>query len=64
MDGLFGEVEETKWDTTKRMNEKGGMNEYKFERYVEDNLMRLYPDTADIPGKRVMIKADSGPGCM
>ena len=24
--------------------------------------MRLYPDVADEPGKRVIIKCDSGPG--
>ena len=43
------------------MNEKGGMNEIEFEKYVEDNLTRLYPDSADLPGKRVMLKVDSGP---
>jgi hypothetical protein len=24
----------------------------------------LYPDAKDVPGKRVLIKLDSGPGCL
>ena len=30
--------------------------------YVESHLCVLYPDAEDVPGKRVLLKADSGPG--
>ena len=66
VEDLFGKWKLTKFPTTTyRMNEKRGMkNEIEFEKYVKDNLMRLYLDAADLPGKRVMIKVDSGPGQM
>ena len=44
------------------MNGKGGMDEEEFAKYIECNIMRLYPDAADIPGRRVIVKLDSGPG--
>jgi hypothetical protein len=44
------------------MNERGGMNKDKFKEYIKNSLVTLYPDAADIPGKRVPFKADSGPG--
>ena len=64
VEGVFGKPKLTSFHTTFRMNDKGGMNEIEFEIYVEDNLIRLYPDAADLPGKRVMIEVDSGPGQM
>jgi hypothetical protein len=44
------------------MNERGGMNTDEFEFYVKNSLLTLYPDAADVPGRRVLLKADSGPG--
>ena len=44
------------------MNEKGGMDNKEFDKYIRNNIMRLYPDAADEPGKRVIIKCNSGPG--
>jgi hypothetical protein len=44
------------------MNERGGMNTNEFELYVKNSLVTLYPDAADLPGRRVLLKADSGPG--
>jgi hypothetical protein len=44
------------------MNERGGMNKEEFEEYVKNSLVTLFPDAADIPSKRVLLKADSGPG--
>ena len=58
VESRFGKVKLTKFPTTYRMNE------IEFEKYVQDNLMRLYPDAADLPGERVMIKVDSGLGQM
>jgi hypothetical protein len=45
------------------MNEKGGMMDDEFEKYIDNSIVPLYPDLADMPGKRVLLKVDSGPGC-
>jgi hypothetical protein len=44
------------------MNDKGGMTKDEFEEYLKNSIITLYPDAADVPGKRVILKADSGPG--
>jgi hypothetical protein len=44
------------------MNEKGGMNDEEFFKYIMTSIRRLYPDMSDKPGKRVLLKMDSGPG--
>jgi hypothetical protein len=44
------------------MNDKGGMTKDEFEEYLKNSVVTLYPDAADAPGKRVLLKADSGPG--
>ena len=36
-------------------------DEVEFEKYVMNSIVPLYPDSDDVPGKRVMIKVDSGP---
>jgi hypothetical protein len=41
-------------------NEKGGMNTPEFMKYVL-NIRHIFPDRADINGKRIMLKVDSGP---
>ena len=33
-----------------------------FSKYLQQAIMPLYPDSQDIPGKRVLIIVDSGPG--
>ena len=38
------------------------MDEAEFAKYVKNNIIPLYPDALDVPGKRVMLKVDSGPG--
>ena len=38
------------------------MTKEEFCEYVMNSLVPLYPDACDEPGKRVMIKVDSGPG--
>jgi hypothetical protein len=43
------------------MNEKGGMDEDEYEKYVLNVICYLYPDAANMPGKRVIIKVDGGP---
>eukprot|EP00985_Skeletonema_marinoi_P026211 scaffold20141_cov66-Skeletonema_marinoi.AAC.1 len=60
--GKWGHESDTSFLPTIGMNEKGGMNDPEFEKYFLENIVRLYPDAADVPGKRVMLKVDSGPG--
>ena len=64
IEGKFGCEEKKNWQGTFGMNQKGGMDNDKFEKYVQNNLVRLYPDAADIKGHRVIIKCDGRPGRM
>ena len=45
-------------------NKKGGMNKEELRKYLVQAILPLYPDAADVPGNRVLIKIDSGPGRM
>ena len=60
--GKFGTDKRQDWPITFGLNEKGGMDDEEFEEYVIHSICILYPDAADVKGRRVMIKADSGPG--
>ena len=60
--GKFGCEKEKQWPCTIGMNEKGGMDDNEFEQYVFTELVLLWLHAEDIPGKWVMLKADSGPG--
>jgi hypothetical protein len=42
-------------------NEKGGIKAPEFRKYVL-NIRHIFPDCADVGGKRIMLKVDSGPG--
>jgi hypothetical protein len=44
------------------MNEKLGMNNKEFERYIDNSIVPLYPDLEDRPGKIILLKVDSGCG--
>lgn len=51
------------WSATHNVNEKGGMNKEDFAAYIEKNFIPLVADdVADIPGKRVVLLVDGGPG--
>jgi len=50
------------WPCTIRMNEKDGMTDDKFEKYIDNSIILLYPDLEDTPGKHVLLKVDSSPG--
>ena len=39
------------------------MSDDEFEKYIETSIVPLYPDLQDTPGKRVLLKVDSSPGC-
>jgi hypothetical protein len=60
--GRFRYGEERIFPATIGMNEKGGMTDVEFDRYIENSVVPLFPDLADRPGKRVLLKVDSGPG--
>jgi len=61
--GKFGnETWRDDYAATIGCNEKGGMDSEEFLKYLESNVIPLYPDAEDVPGKRVLIKCDSGPG--
>jgi hypothetical protein len=60
--GRFGCEEERVWPCTIGLNEKGGMNNREFDKYIDNSIVLLYPDFEDTPGKRVLLKVDSGTG--
>ena len=61
--GRFGNMEERSWPCTIGMNKNGGMMDEEFEKYIDNIIVPLYPDLEDTPGKHVLLKVDSGPGC-
>ena len=51
------------FSATHGVNEKGGMNQHDFGKYIFKNFVPLVrDDVADIPGKRVVLLVDGGPG--
>jgi hypothetical protein len=60
--GRFGCGEERIWSCTIGMNEKGGVADVKFEKYIDNSIVPLYPNLKDTPGKRFLLKVESGPG--
>jgi hypothetical protein len=60
--GQFGFEQRRRFPTTFGMNERGGMNAVELEKYFNNLILPLSPDIEDIPGKRVIMKLDSGPG--
>ncbi len=62
--GKFGHEVPKDFPVTFGMNEKGGMNSVELQKYMKTAIFPLYPDIADTPGKRVLLKVDSGPGRM
>ena len=62
--GQFGCKEVRLWPVTFGSNEKGGMDNDEFEKYLMNSIVPLYPHARNRPGHRVMLKVDSGPGGM
>jgi hypothetical protein len=58
----FGYPARQTFSCTFGMNEKAGMNDIELDKYVSNSILPLFPDLADCPGKRVILKVDSGPG--
>ena len=60
-----GTGKEHELDCTFGLNAKGGMDQDEFEKYMMLSLVDRLGEilgAADLPGKRVMVKCDSGPG--
>ena len=60
--GRFGCEEERAWPVTFGQNEKGGMDDIEFEKYLMNSIVPLFPHAKDKKGHRVLLKVDSGPG--
>jgi hypothetical protein len=61
-DFLSPEERVTFFPATIGMNEKGSMNKEELDNYFMNNFIKLWPDKADAPGKRVCALIDGGPG--
>jgi len=46
------------------MNEHGGINSVELDKHIKKAVLPLFPGVADTPGKRILLKVDSGPGQM
>ncbi len=55
MRGKYGHNVVKKFPCTFGLNKKGGMDKEEFEKYILYSILPLYPDSLDIPGKRVLI---------
>jgi len=64
VNGKFGIVDVRESPITFGMNERGGMNSVELDKYIKKVILPLCPDVADVPGNRVLLKLDSGPGRM
>jgi hypothetical protein len=60
--GTWGFGRKTLRACTFGMNERAGMNAVELDKYLKNSILPLYPDIQDYPGKRVLLKLDSGPG--
>jgi len=56
--GRFGCEEERSWWCAIGMNEKGGMTDNEFEKYIDNSIVPLNPDLEDMPGKRVKRRVE------
>ena len=60
--GRFGTDGIKSWPCTFGMNEKAGMNAVELQKHLCKGMLPLHPDMENVPGKRVIVKVDSGPG--
>ena len=60
--GKFRRAEAKDFPCTVGMNEKGGMNVLEFKKYIDNIINDMFLDMEDVPGKRVLLNMDSGPG--
>lgn len=63
MTGQFGCDNLWSFSSLVDFSDNGSVTNKMFYGWCLQMLLLLYPDAVDEPGKRVMLKADSGPGC-
>ncbi len=61
---MFGGSEEKNLPITFGVHAKDGMDDEEFGKYLPKVLVPLFSDSGDVPGKIVIIKVESGPGCL
>jgi hypothetical protein len=52
----FGHKEVQSFPTALGLNNKGGMDNDKFFKYLQNSIMKLYPNAAPVKGRWVIIK--------
>jgi hypothetical protein len=60
--GKFGCAEERTWPVSFGQNEKGGMDEEEFAKYLFNSIVPLFPHAKDKPGHRVPCSLEGGLG--
>ena len=55
--GVFSNKELIERDTI-NCNENAGMDNKEFSKYIQTQIMPLYPDARDVIGKRVLLIVD------
>ena len=60
--GKFGGPNTKFYDPIIAFSDKGGVKETTFVDYMKQVVQLLYPNAQDIPGQRVVVKLDCGPG--
>jgi hypothetical protein len=64
VEGRYGFSRKYPHDCTVALSsKKGGMNTKILENWICEEVMGYWPDACNQPGKRVLFKADYGPGC-
>ena len=60
--GQFGTDAFQEWSAHLTCNKTAGVGDDMFLKYIMELIMKVYPDAADEPGKRVLLIVDNGPG--
>ena len=60
--GNFGCGEDMYHPVTVGLNKKGGTYDSEFETYIIQLVQSFFQIDADVPGKRFLVKVDSGTG--
>jgi hypothetical protein len=60
--GVFGHEDVHEYCTQLTVNDKGGFDCRVLNQCLTGYQERIYPDAADVPGKRLLYKIGGGPG--
>ena len=62
VEGQYGNERRGYYDCSIALSQSGGMTKELFWSWLLEELCDLFPDMEDVPGKHILLKADSGPG--